>query len=465
MSNKALSRRHFAQLCAVSMTLPVLGNKAFADTSKSAVSFAPKTLANGEQKLRDFAAQYQTRVHEIVPNKVYQAVGYGHSNAAFIIGDTSVILVDSLDSDVRGETLKKLIAERTDKPVKTIIYTHGHPDHRGGAGVFADSQPEVIAFAPVKPSLPRMSQLKDVFEQRGIKQMGYELSDEEALSQGYGIREGVALNRAKRAFLAPSTLYKNETNIARNIDGVKIELIAAPGEADDMIYVWLPDYQVVCCGDNYSGCWPNTSPLRGGQSRDLDTWIASLDKLIALNANALLLGHTRPVIGKAKIKEELTNFRNALDYVFTETLNCINQGMSMDETAETVRLPEKYAKLPYLGEYYGSVDWTVRGIYSLYIGWFDGNPTHIHPLPAKEKADKTIAMMGGQQAVLAAARDALNKQDPQWAAELADILLASDGNNQAAKQCKAQALLLLARQETSANSRHYYVAVAKGLMG
>jgi len=72
------------------------------------------------------------------------------------------ILVDTLDTDYRAEALKALIAVHTDKPVKTIIYTHSHPDHRGGAGVFMDSKPEIIAFAPCNSVLGRMNALQDV---------------------------------------------------------------------------------------------------------------------------------------------------------------------------------------------------------------------------------------------------------------------------------------------------------------
>ena len=80
-------------------------------------------------------------------------MGYGHSNAIAIIGETSIILIDTLDSDYRAKVMKDELAKISDKPVKTIIYTHGHPDHLGGAGAFRDTVVEVIAFKPRKPIL------------------------------------------------------------------------------------------------------------------------------------------------------------------------------------------------------------------------------------------------------------------------------------------------------------------------
>ncbi|AET67638.1 alkyl sulfatase-like hydrolase [Desulfosporosinus orientis DSM 765] len=419
---------------------------------------------NGEQMLKDFTARaYPRQVTEIIPGIIYHVMGYGHSNASFIISESSVILIDTLDSDYRAQKLKSLIAGYTDKPVKTIIYTHGHPDHRGGAGAFADSRPEIIAFAPCKPVLGRTDALNEVFLERGNKQFGYSLSDEENISQGIGIREGKTQGEGQYSFLPPTTVYREE-KVLRDIDGVTLELAAAPGESDDQLLVWIPSHKVLCCGDNYYGCWPNLYPIRGGQYRDISAWVDTLDNLRAYQAEYLLPGHTQPILGAPAVRKTLTNFRDAIDYVLRETLKGMNQGLSMDEVAEAVKLPEKWASLPYLGEYYGTVAWSVRGIYTGYVGWFDGNPTHLNPLPPKSRAQKTIALMGGQDSVLSAIKQALDSKDYQWGIELADLLIAADSSNQQAKQYKAQGLMGLGKMETSANGRHYYLTCAKELL-
>lgn len=72
--------------------------------------------------------------------------------------------------------------------------------------------------------------------------------------------------------------------------------------------------------------------------------------------------------------------------------------------------------------------------------------------------------MGGQQSVLNAIAQSLQQNDFQWAVELTDLLLTSNDNLLLAKQYNAQGLLALAKQETSANSRHYYIAAAKALL-
>lgn len=418
----------------------------------------------GEEQLQDFTnTAYPPSVTEVVPDTIFHVMGYGHSNAGFIIANESVILIDTLDTDVRGEKLARVIAEKTDKPVKTIIYTHGHPDHRSGASAFASTQPEIIAFAPVRLPLPRTEQLVNILNRRGTRQFGYELTNEEAISQGIGIREGFTVGEGTRSPLLPTTVYQEE-EVHLDIDGVQLTLCAAPGETEDQIFVWVDEHRVLFCADNYFGCWPNLYAIRGGQYRDVATWIQSLDKMLGYPADALLPGHTRPILGLDAVVDVLTNFRDSLDFVLTETLACMDQGMGLEETVDRVKLPQEYRRLPYLQEYYGTVAWSVRSIYTGYLGWFDGNATNLNPTPPYQRAEKMVAQMGGKDAVSKAITTALQSGDTQWALELVDLLLTLDPDHAELRRAKASGLTDLARQETSANGRHYYIACARELL-
>lgn len=443
--------------------------------------------SNGGDLLREFTERsYQEKFLEVVPG-VWHVLGVGHSNAIVIEGDTSVILVDTLDTLERGQRLLEFIRKTTGKEVKTIIFTHGHPDHRGGAGAFADSEPEIIAFKPAVPVLAGTGLLKDVQELRGARQFGYSLSDEENISQGIGRREGMVYGE-HRAFLPPATLYDQE-KVERVVDGVALELVRVPGETDDQILVWLPEKKVLCCGDNYYGCFPNLYAIRGSQYRDIAAWLDSLDVIMSYPSEYLLPGHTAVIAGNDKIREVLGWFRAAIDFILQETLKGMNEGKSCDQLAAEIRLPDAYAKLPYLGEHYGCVEWTVRAIYTAYLGWFDGNPTHLHPLAPVKRAERELALMGGAQAVLQAAEALLgNGAEPisehtsecapacaeegsaaeeyQWCLELCDMLIVCGGaEGEKAKRLKGQAMLRLAEYETSANGRHYYLCCAKELCG
>lgn len=96
----------------------------------------------------------------------------------------------------------------------------------------------------------------------------------------------------------------------------------------------------------------------------------------------------------------MSNFRNAIEYVLEETLKGMNKGLTADELASTIKLSEKFKKLPYLGEFYGNVQWSVRSIYNGYVGLFDRNPTNLNKLPPKEHAVKMLDLIGGEEKVI-----------------------------------------------------------------
>lgn len=58
----------------------------------------------------------------------------GSYNTMFLVTDEGVVAIDAPPSI--GQNYLKAIAEVTDKPVTYVIYSHGHLDHIGAAGVF-----------------------------------------------------------------------------------------------------------------------------------------------------------------------------------------------------------------------------------------------------------------------------------------------------------------------------------------
>lgn len=107
-----------------------------------------KTQVNPEVALNMLSAQehqFQQKVVKVTDN-VFTAVGFHGANTSMIVGTYGVIIVDTLRGQSSAANAFKALRAYSDKPVKTIIYTHSHPDHIGGASVFAgDEMPEIYA--------------------------------------------------------------------------------------------------------------------------------------------------------------------------------------------------------------------------------------------------------------------------------------------------------------------------------
>ncbi len=179
-------------------------------------------------------------------------------------------------------------------------------------------------------------------------------------------------------------------------------------------------------------------------------WVNSLDILRALRPNYLVPCHTRPIIAADEIYRQLTDYRDAIQYIHDQTVRGMNQGLTPDQIVEQVELPPHLAQSRYLRQHYGTIAWSVRSIFDGYLGWFSGNPTDLHPLPPVARAKRVANLAGGVEKLRQQARDAVADKDYQWALELTDRLLQLNRDDSESRQLRIQALVALGEQHISA---------------
>mmetsp|Transcript_40474 Transcript_40474/g.115371 ORF Transcript_40474/g.115371 Transcript_40474/m.115371 type:complete len:397 (-) Transcript_40474:1096-2286(-) len=259
------------------------------------------------------------------------------------------------------------------------------------------------------------------------------------------------------------TMASNKQSI--EIDGVRLDLLHAPGETKDQIVIWLPDQRLLVGADNFYCAFPNLYAIRGTETRDSMVWVRSLDLMRSLPAQYLVPTHTRPLRGQRVIHETLTNYRDAIQFVHDQTIRLMNKGYLLDDIVQRIQLPPHLAPLPYLQPFYGIVPWAVRAVFTHYMGWFSGDPADLNPLAPFERAKGLAELAGGRDNVLAAAEKALEEGRAQWALELATSAVRLDGQYEPAQKLRVRALREMAARQPAATGRNYFLTAASEAEG
>jgi alkyl sulfatase BDS1-like metallo-beta-lactamase superfamily hydrolase len=384
-----------------------------------------------------------------VTGDIYAAIGYGFGTVVMVITDDGLVIVDASVALDSAEEILADFRKITDKPIKYMVYTHSHQDHTNGSRVFYSEGVEVVA--PVE--FIEFERYQDVMlgahhrRARAI-QFGF-IEPDYAFPLPISGGPTTFMRKDWAEVIKPTVTFEKEYSFT--LGKKRFELFLTPGETPDTISIWMPEDRALIVGDNHYHSFPNLStPLL--EPRPVRDWIKSLERYLEMEPEILIPMHTEVVKGRDAIRERLTNYRDAVKHVHDETVRCINEGKSVEEAVAEVRLPERLARLPYLQEYYGRVDWSVRGIYRGYTGWYKGDGIGLFPLPKKYRARELVELSGGANNILARAIELQKAGEHQLCAELCDVVLAANPEDKAANVIKAASMAELAFAVDNLNS-------------
>jgi alkyl sulfatase BDS1-like metallo-beta-lactamase superfamily hydrolase len=128
-----------------------------------------------------------------------------------------------------------------------------------------------------------------------------------------------------------------------------------------------------------------------------------------------------------------------------------------------VELPDGIARRFANRGYYGSVNHNVKAVYNFYLGWFDGNPANLHPLPPVAEGRKFVEYAGGADALLARAHADFEAGEYRWVAHAVNHLVFAQPDNTEATTLLADTYEQLAYQAESGPWRNFYLAGATEL--
>jgi len=202
---------------------------------------------------------------------IYLIRSVGSGNITVFTSDDGLLLVDSKLTNEFDKAVE-LLRTVTDKPILYLVNTHFHPDHTGGNVGFEGLGAEIVAQDNVRVRLSR------------TQQMGL-----------------------------PVITFADHMNIY--FGGRTLELYYyGRGHTDGDLVIYIPEEKVVMTGDLFAGWGPSIRLIDYNGGGSLAAWPATLDKVMALDFDTVIPGHSG-VTDRAHVQAYIDENRRMLDLI------------------------------------------------------------------------------------------------------------------------------------------------------
>jgi len=406
-----------------------------------------------------------------VVDGVYQLRGFDIANITLIEGKTGWIVVDALTSRESAAAAMAFAAQHLGKkPVSALVLTHAHADHFGGAlGVISQqeaAQRKIPIVAPagfMEEATSENVLVGTGMGRRSVYQFGRDLPRSARGNVDTGLGKDVVYGAV--GILTPTWLIY-QPNQAMQLDGVDFVFHNVPNaECPAELTFSVPEKKLYDGAENLSHTMHNLLPIRGAKVRDALRWANYMEQALeqTRQAEVLIGSHHWPIWGNARIQEFITKHRDVYKYTHDQTVRLINAGYTPNEIADKVQLPAALTDYFSARGYYGDVRHNVKAVYQFYMGFYDGNPAHLNPLPPTEAGQHYLELLGGADKAVAAAQVAYDKGDYRWAAELLNHVVMGDPSSKSAKALLAQTYEQMGYAAEASTWRNAYLTGAQEL--
>ena len=226
-------------------------------------------------------------VQKIAPDLyAYISENDASANSTFLVSDQGILVVDTGLNAQEGRKLLDEIRKISQAPVRWIVNTHYHPDHRGGNGVVG----------------PDAAIISTAFTRAQIA--------------------GSARDNAVSETVGPDGLVLF-------VGGHEVRIYhPGPAHTRGDLVVYFPDEHAIATGDLFL---TNSCPAM--DDGDMENWIAALDQMLELPVEHVVPGHF-----ELAAKNELRHFRNYLADLRDQVKRMRRNGLSLDQIQKQLAL-------------------------------------------------------------------------------------------------------------------------------
>ena len=256
---------------------------------------------------------------KLSPN-AYAFTAEGDPNTGVIVGDDSVMVIDTQATPLMAREVIKRIRTVTSKPVKYVVLSHYHAVRVLGASAY---KPQEIIASEATLQLIR---------ERGRQDMASEIGRFPRLFRGKESIPGLTW---------PTIAFRQEMTLMMGKLEVRI-IHAGPGHTAGDTIVWIPSQKVLFSGDLVE----YKAGIYTGDAH-LEQWPATLAKLAALNPKALVPGRG-PALKSAADSQKAIQFTQ--DFV-RGLLDSARRGVKAGKSLKEVYASTKRRMDPAYGAY------------------------------------------------------------------------------------------------------------------
>ena len=279
----------------------------------AATEQAPAAPGSGEGPIKSFHVQ----------GNVWMLVG-PESNAAVSIGDDGVLVVDTMTEPLAKDLLAEIRRLAGNKPIRTAINTHFHPDHSGGNAIINDAGESIVAgnFAA---------------------QVGQDAAGQATVYAHENVLLRMGQLKPAPPFIAlpTNTFFTEAKDIFFN--GEPVQLLHQPAaHTDGDVVVFFRRSDVVVAGDVYTNV---TFPVfRPGEGGGLPGVVDALNRIIELTVpKDKQEGGTYVIPGHGRLADEadIVEYRDMNTIIRDRLQDAIDKGMTLAQV-KAARLVRDY---------------------------------------------------------------------------------------------------------------------------
>lgn len=299
----------------------------------SILTFLTFFLAETASSHGDTLIEVARGVYALVSSGDSVETGWG-ANCGFIVGDSSVLVVDSRFTPQQASALMTAIRRITRKPISALVNTSSRIDRVLGNETFANAGAEII-----------MQQRAAAFLRDIIGTIRMEIKNNPRYQRLFS--EAVTLPRVNK--VVQDSLWLDLGN--RRILIFHPQEGAAATDGDLVVYV--PDTRILFTGDIVvNGYHPNLANARSNPEH----WLKVLSDFEKMPVDKIIPGR-----GSLTSKKQLRWMRSYIKHLCAEVQQAISKKQAVDQVLAQIRRPKEPLLMEPLWEQ------NIRSLYNFYL--------------------------------------------------------------------------------------------------